>query len=104
MIDDQLLQMLACPMPHAYPLTLDAKERDVVQIAEGELTCLYSHRTNPDRLRPDKSEVRRLLADNRRARDFLGWIPKVSLDEGLQRTIDWFRSHLTRYQVRQYQV
>jgi dTDP-glucose 4,6-dehydratase len=27
------------------------------------------------------------------ARDVLGWEPKVTLDDGLQRTIEWFRAH-----------
>lgn len=33
-------------------------------------------------------------ADTRPTRDALGWAPDVSLDEGLQRTIEWFREHL----------
>lgn len=81
-------------------ITIGDLAEKIVSLIGREVTI----RTDPDRLRPDKSEVRRLLADNRRARDFLGWIPKVSLDEGLQRTIEWFRLHITRYQVRQYQV
>lgn len=44
------------------------------------------------RVRPERSEVRVLLSDNRQARDVLGWKPACSLDEGLRRTIDWFRS------------
>jgi len=27
------------------------------------------------------------------ARELLGWEPKVPLEEGLQRTIEWFRTH-----------
>ena len=50
-----------------------------------------------ERLRPDGSEVERLLADNMLARRILDWNPKISLDEGLQRTIDWVRQHLERY-------
>lgn len=50
-----------------------------------------------ERMRPDKSEVQRLLADSTRARDVLGWTPRVGFDEGLQRTIDWIGSHLDRY-------
>lgn len=30
--------------------------------------------------------------DNRRARDVLGWRPQVPFDEGVRRTIDWWRS------------
>ena len=46
---------------------------------------------DPARLRPTKSEVQRLLSDNRRAKVRLNWEPAVGLDEGLERTIDWVR-------------
>ena len=55
------------------------------------------------RLRPEKSEVQRLLADNSRARNVLNWQPQVSLREGLQRTIDWISDHLDRYRPCDYQ-
>jgi dTDP-glucose 4,6-dehydratase len=55
------------------------------------------------RLRPDKSEVMRLLSDNSRARDLLHWLPRISLDEGLSRVIDWVSSHLEMYRVGKYE-
>jgi NAD dependent epimerase/dehydratase len=58
----------------------------------------------PARLRPEKSEVQRLLSDNRLARECLGWTPQVSLRLGLQYTIDWIRQHLDRYRPNLYQV
>jgi dTDP-glucose 4,6-dehydratase len=42
----------------------------------------------------DDPKVRR--PDITRARTLLGWEPVVSLDDGLQRTIAWFREHLDR--------
>jgi UDP-glucose 4-epimerase len=35
-------------------------------------------------------EVMRSALDSRKARDILGWTPKVKLDEGLERTVKWF--------------
>ena len=32
--------------------------------------------------------------DIARARELLGWQPVVSLDEGLEKTVDWFRQRL----------
>jgi len=55
------------------------------------------------RLRPQGSEVMRLLSDNSLARQRLGWAPEVSLDEGLERTIGWMREHLDLYQVGTYE-
>jgi dTDP-glucose 4,6-dehydratase len=59
---------------------------------------------DPERLRPEKSEVLRLLSDNRRAFERLGWRPQVGLHQGLLATIDWIRAHLSRYQPKDYQV
>ncbi len=54
------------------------------------------------RLRPAASEVMRLVSDNRRARDVIGWSPSVSLDDGLRQTIEFVRSHPALYPVDQY--
>ena len=43
-----------------------------------------------ERKRPEKSEVERLLADNSKAKEFLGWSPGYSLKEGIIETIEWF--------------
>ena len=50
-----------------------------------------------DRVRPPGSEVGRLQADFSKARQLCGWEPKVSLDEGLRRTIAWIRSNMNRF-------
>jgi NAD dependent epimerase/dehydratase len=47
--------------------------------------------TDERRLRPQASEVVRLCADSRRARELLGWTPKVPLEEGLKRTALWLK-------------
>lgn len=44
---------------------------------------------DPARVRPAASEVMQLLGDASLAGRMLGWAPKVSLDEGLEQTIDW---------------
>lgn len=59
---------------------------------------------DPTRLRPVKSEVGRLLSDNRRALQLLGWHPQVDLRHGLGETIRWIRAHLDRYRPDIYQV
>ncbi len=46
---------------------------------------------------PDRpTEIWRMYADSSRARAELGWEPQVSLEDGLQRTIQWYTSELTR--------
>ena len=42
------------------------------------------------RLRPEKSEVFRLWCDNSLISELCGFSPQITLEEGLQKTIDWF--------------
>jgi NAD dependent epimerase/dehydratase len=56
------------------------------------------------RIRPEKSEVERLIADNSKARNLLGWEPKVSLEEGLKKTIEWIGNNQGYYKSNIYNV
>ena len=59
---------------------------------------------DPARLRPRSSEVERLLCANDKARRLLDWQPKVDLEEGLRRTIEWFSRNLDRYKASIYNI
>jgi NAD dependent epimerase/dehydratase len=59
---------------------------------------------DPDRIRPSKSEVMRLISDNSKAKTLCGWQPRYTLEEGLQETIDWIRKNLNKYHPDQYAV
>lgn len=58
--------------------------------------------TSDERVRPEKSEVTRLLAGTRFAESLWGWRPRYSLDEGLGETIEWIRNNLSRFRVDEY--
>jgi NAD dependent epimerase/dehydratase len=60
--------------------------------------------TDADRIRPQASEVQRLLGCNRRIRELTGWSPRHTLEEGLALTIDWFRQNPKYYKSDLYQV
>jgi NAD dependent epimerase/dehydratase len=45
------------------------------------------------RMRPELSEVRKLVSDNTLARIKMNWSPKVVLDDGLRKTIEFVVSH-----------
>ena len=60
--------------------------------------------TDEQRLRPAKSEVERLWADNRKAKQLIGWAPRTSLDEGLRQTIDWVSKNIERYRPNEYTI
>jgi len=56
------------------------------------------------RVRPGKSEVERLWVDNRKAKKLIGWEPKVSLDCGLKKTIEWISENMDKYKPNIYNV
>ncbi|MBW8827702.1 MAG: SDR family NAD(P)-dependent oxidoreductase [Acidobacteria bacterium] len=60
--------------------------------------------TDDDRLRPQGSEVERLLCDNTRAREWAGWAPQVSLEDGLRLTSDWVKANLDQLDTAGYSV
>lgn len=66
--------------------------------------------TDDVRIRPEKSEVERLWADNSKAKALLGWEPeyggKEGFKRGLKETIEWFTDerNLSRYKVDVYNI
>jgi len=69
------------------------------EISIGDLACLISQLMgvkitileDNKRKRPVKSEVDRLMADNSKARRILKWTPTHNLEQGLKKTIAWFK-------------
>lgn len=57
-----------------------------------------------NRLRPDKSEVNRLLGSNEKIKEMTGWEPQYTLEEGLDITIDWIRNNIEYYKTDIYNI
>jgi len=76
----------------------------IAEVMEIELEIL----SDEQRLRPEKSEVERLWADNTKAKDLLNWSPQYAGREGLRKglteTVGWFTNpeNLSAYKVGQY--
>ncbi len=56
------------------------------------------------RIRPEKSEVRRLLGSNKLIHELTDWKQVYSMDKGLSETIAWFRENSGRYKHGEYNV
>lgn len=100
----------AASVPDAIGETINLGSGEEISI--GELARLVIHlvgrsvtiESDEQRIRPIKSEVERLVADNTLARTLLGWEPTVSLEEGLEHTIEWIRRHLDWYRPNVYAI
>lgn len=60
--------------------------------------------TDPQRLRPENSEVDRLLAANDLAKELLDWSPRFSLRTGLEQTIAWLEKNMALYRPEEYTI
>jgi NAD dependent epimerase/dehydratase len=56
------------------------------------------------RKRPGKSEVDRLFSNSLKAQKELGWTPRIGIDKGLQRTIDWMKENKAMYRTDEYVI
>jgi len=69
-------------------------DHSLLQLVE-TLNRLMHKRLAPQHLPGKPGESRRTLADITRAREILGFIPAISFEEGLSRTIAWFHDRQT---------
>lgn len=60
--------------------------------------------TDEERIRPDKSEVDRLLGSNKKIKELTNWEPKYTFEEGLTETIEWLKKNLDQYKTDIYNV
>jgi dTDP-glucose 4,6-dehydratase len=77
---------------------------DLAKLIASMVNRPISIKHDEQRMRPDKSEVGCLLADNTLARTLLGWEPRVTLEEGLKLTIAWIEKNIERYRPDEYSV
>jgi dTDP-glucose 4,6-dehydratase len=63
---------------------------EVIQTVSTILGMDLLVRERADRLRPASSEVHRLIADSGKAAAYLGWMPRHTFRQALEKTIDWY--------------
>ncbi len=77
------------------------------EISIGELATEIINQINPSaqivceeqRLRPEKSEVNRLLGNNKKLKQLTNWEPHYSLQQGIEETIVWLKDNVERYKT-----
>ncbi len=82
------------------------------EISIGQLAEELIRQINPnariicdeDRLRPEKSEVNRLLGANAKIMELTDWKPQYTFEEGLAETIEFLRHNMDKYKVDIYNV
>lgn len=81
-------------------VTVEELSRKIINLVGRQVEVVV----DPERFRPEASEVALLIADIRKAKDLIGWEPRVPLQEGLKKTIGWFAESLAFYKSELYNV
>lgn len=82
------------------------------EISMGEIARQLIDIINPNakivqdeqRIRPEKSEVNRLLGSNAKIKKLTAWTPQYSLKDGLKETVEFFEKNLSRYKAELYNI
>jgi NAD dependent epimerase/dehydratase len=80
--------------------------KDTLTLIKDIMKSDVNFKTDKQRLRPNKSEVFRLIGDNKLITTLTGWIPEYSLESGMEETIGWFMNpdNLKKYKATIYNV
>lgn len=82
------------------------------EISIGQLAEEIISQINPNakivcdeqRLRPEKSEVNRLLGDNTKIKSLTDWEPQYTLKQGIEETIQWIKQNVQAYKADIYNI
>ena len=77
------------------------------EISIGELAQEMINQINPKaviitdevRIRPEKSEVERLLGSNQKIKSLTSWQPQYDLKDGIAETVEWLKNNLQHYKT-----
>lgn len=101
-----MLALALCPQAEGRVVNIGSNEewsieqtaRMLMEIAGREVNIV----TDESRIRPEHSEVNRLLADNSLMHSLTGWRSAVSFRKGLERTVEWIGNNLHFFDPDQY--
>lgn len=82
------------------------------EISIGDLAQELIRQINPSakivcedmRMRPEKSEVNRLLGANSKIKELTDWKPQYTFEQGITETIEFFRHNLDKYKTDIYNI
>lgn len=83
-----------------YEITIGDTVKKIIDIIGKDVKIICDE----ERIRPEKSEVNRLWADNTKIKELTGWAPNYNIDQGLAETVEWIKNNLQHYKTDIYNV
>ncbi len=87
-MDDQMLFGNAFNFSNERPITVLEIVNQILRLMESDM--------EPEILNLASNEIREQYLSAQKAKSMLGWQPSFSLDDGLRRTIEWYRGYFRR--------
>ncbi|WP_019278716.1 GDP-mannose 4,6-dehydratase, partial [Clostridium botulinum] len=83
-----------------YEITIGETAKRIIELIGHDVKIFCDE----ERIRPEKSEVNRLWANNTKIKNLTDWTPKYSIDEGLRETIEWIKNNMQYFKTDIYNV
>lgn len=78
--------------------------KDLIGLTEKHLEKKLKIVQEDKRIRPEKSEVMRLVSNSEKAKKLLGWKPEIEIEQGIQKTISWIKENINFYKKDIYNI
>lgn len=83
-----------------YEISIGDTVKKIIDITGEDIKII----SDQERMRPEKSEVNRLWADNTKIKQLTDWTPKYDIDAGLTETIEWIKNNMQYFKTDIYNV
>lgn len=78
--------------------------KDLIDIISGLMEVNIRTKNDKKRIRPDKSEVNKLICKNRKLMKVTDWRPEYNIQKGLKETIIWFKENIGKFKPDIYNI
>ena len=78
--------------------------KHLIELTEKSLNKKLKIVEEEKRIRPEKSEVQRLVSDSKKAKRLFQWKPQIEIEEGIQKTISWIKNNIDFYKKEIYNI
>ncbi|MDC3141575.1 GDP-mannose 4,6-dehydratase [Alphaproteobacteria bacterium] len=78
--------------------------KEIVEKISKQLDVKIEIILDEKRIRPNQSEVNRLLADNRKLKEQINWKSEVNLEQGLYKTYEWINKNIHYFKKNIYNI
>ncbi|MCY6483567.1 NAD-dependent 4,6-dehydratase LegB [Clostridium aestuarii] len=83
-----------------YEISIGELVKNIIKLSGKDVKIICDEQ----RMRPEKSEVNRLWADNTKIKELTDWTPKYTLEDGLKETIEWIKNNMQYFKTDIYNV